>query len=56
MVGVELLQGGVEMSLSWFPKNKWEGLPLLQVFDGFGEVIVLYLSVKDEAESFELFR
>lgn len=53
MVGVELLQGGVEMSLGWVPKNKWEGLPLLQVFGGFGEVIILYLSVKDESDANE---
>lgn len=53
MVGVELLQGGVEMSLGWVSKNKWEGLPLLQVFGGFGEVIILYLSVKDESDANE---
>lgn len=56
MVGVELLQGGVELSRGWFPKNKWEGLPLLQVFGGFGEVALLYLSAKDESETLELFR
>lgn len=43
------------MSMGWFPKNKWEGLPLLQVLAGFGELIVLYLSAKDESEKFELF-
>lgn len=56
MVGVQLLQGGVKMGLGWFPENKWEGLLLLQVWAGFGEGIALYLSVKDESESFELFR
>lgn len=56
VVGVQLLQGGVKMSLGWFPENIWEGLLLLQVWAGFGEGIALYLSVKDESESFELFR
>lgn len=54
MVGVQLLQGGVEMSRGWFPKNEWEGLLLLQVFAGFGELILLHLSIKDQSDSFEL--
>lgn len=51
MVGVELLQGGVEMSPGRFPENEWEGLPLLQVLAGFGGVVVLHLSVRDESEN-----